>query len=266
MRLVLAELVHARQRRDAERRDGRAQVQPRAHFHDGLVARRHVELIGAVDARRVEQREHAQRARVRSGLHDPELGEVGKLLALTADGVDGQAARREAVAGAGRERAEVARAQEHDQLVFVLGSVQVVVHAKARVIELAPRRGRQRVLAEVEVGAVIGKVARLVLDDLVHPHARVRLSAMKEHHVERGAFGPPERAIGAEADVAVPVVAEQLELGGLDAIGRLIRRARLPPRESGDVVEVERGRCVREEYCEHGARGEHTRRASCQER
>ena len=245
-------------------RDGRAQVQPRAHFHDGLVARRHVELIGAAHARRVEQREHAQRARVRSGLHDPELGEVGELLALAAHRVDGQAARRQAVARSGRERAEVARAQEHDELVFVLGPVQVVMHAKAGVVELAPRLGRKRVLAEVEVGAVVGKVPRLAVDDLVHPHARVRLGAMEEHQVERQTFGSPDRAIGPETNVAVPIVTERLELGGLGAIGRLVRRARFAPRESGDVVEVEGDRGVRaRQECD---REERARGASCEER
>ena len=65
------------------------------------------------------------------------------------------------------------------------GPVQVVVHANARVVEVAPRLGRKRVLAEVEVVAVVWKVPSLVRDDLVHPHARVALAAMEEHQVER---------------------------------------------------------------------------------
>ena len=83
---------------------------------------------------------------------------------------------------------------------------------------------------------------RLVVDDLVHPHARVALAAMEEHQVERQALGSPDRAIGPETNVAVPIVTQRFELRGLGAVGRLVRRARFAPRESGDVVEVERER------------------------
>ena len=68
---------------------------------------------------------------------------------------------------------------------------------------------------------------------------------MEEHQVERETFGSPDRTIGPETNVAVAVVTQQRELRGLGAIGRLVRRARLAPRERGDIVEVEGDRGVR---------------------
>jgi hypothetical protein len=80
-------------------------------------------------------------------------------------------------------------------------------------------------------------VPRLAVDDLVHADARIRLRAVKEHQIERQAFGAPDGSIGAKANVAVLVVAEQLELGGLpvfapksSATNALTKNARSAPR------------------------------------
>jgi hypothetical protein len=70
---------------------------------------------------------------------------------LTAHRVDGQTAGRQAIARSGRKRPEVARAQEYQELVSVLGAVQIVVNSNTCVVEPAPRARRKCVLAEVEV-------------------------------------------------------------------------------------------------------------------
>ena len=121
MRLVLAEEEHAGQRRDAERRDLRAQEQARAHVHHRLAAGTNVELVRAASraASRAARRASACVASA-AGFTSQNSDEARKLLALAADGVDRETARRQAVALAGAERAEVARAEEHGDLVLVL--------------------------------------------------------------------------------------------------------------------------------------------------
>ena len=76
--------------------------------------------------------------------------------------------------------------------------------------------------------------------DLVDAHRLVlELAEVKEHQLERQLLGSPQRAIGAEADVAVLIVVERLQLRRRLAAGAAIRLARLDLRLLGDVVEVE---------------------------
>jgi len=62
---------------------------------------------------------------------------------------------------------------------------------------------------------------------------------MKEHHLERQLLGSPQRTLGAEADVAVLIVSERLQLRRRLAAGTAMRLAGLDLRLLGDVVEVE---------------------------
>ena len=187
MRLVLAELVHARERRDAERRDGRAKIQTRAHLDDGLVAR----ASRRTGTRRSRAASRAARtcaacARPSVRLHDPELGEVGELLTLAADGVDGQAARRQTVARAGGERAEVARAKEHDELVFVLagrsgGSGRASPRSRAR----PTSRGDSVFLPKSKSALSYGRCRALSSTTSFMRTRGFDCAAVEEHQVER---------------------------------------------------------------------------------
>src|SRR5690606_39967411 len=67
------------------------------------------------------------------------LPEVGELLLLGEPGIDGEAARREAVLLPGRHRAEVARAQEYGDLVEVVRAVQREHRSEEHTSELQSR-------------------------------------------------------------------------------------------------------------------------------
>src|SRR4029079_4928221 len=131
-----------------------------------------------------------------------ELDEVRKLLAVAADGVDREPPRRQPVARAGAQRAEIARAEEHDDLILVRGTVQRVMHSEAAVIEIAPLLGRQRVLAVVEVGARGRDVADLEAADLVPTYSAVLLALVEEHHLERQRVAAPKRVVRSKPYVA----------------------------------------------------------------
>jgi hypothetical protein len=137
-RLVLAVQEHAGERRKAERRHRSAQVQAGLHVDHRFDAWLQREAVGAGRARGIEQCMDHQRGRLGRRALDPELDESGKLLALGAHRVDGQAACRQSVVLPLAERAEVARTQKHDQLVLVGGRVQRVVHAKSGQPQITP--------------------------------------------------------------------------------------------------------------------------------
>ncbi len=122
-----------------------------------------------------------------------------------------------------------------------VGAVQRVVHAEAAEIEVAPFLRRQRVLAVVEVGARVRDVPHFTADDLVHPYAHVFLALVEEHDLERQAVAAPQRMVGTKAYVAILVVIQRRELGGLFSVRRFIGSARLLARDGRDVVESERG-------------------------
>src|SRR5690606_1084194 len=131
----------------------------RAHIHHGFLGRRNVELISTARATRFEKRVERERFRPRTRLHDPELAETRELLAAATHGIDRKPTRRETVALARTERAEIARAQEHGNLVLVLRVVQRIVGTKARESQVTPFLRRELVLTVVEVGAAIANVA-----------------------------------------------------------------------------------------------------------
>ncbi|MDT4845631.1 hypothetical protein FQZ97_796240 [compost metagenome] len=120
--LVLAGEEHAGERRDAQgvhRAGAGAQEHAGVDRGGGLLAGADHEAVGTRGAWRFEQGQHGDLGRARGRALQPELGEAGELLASAAHGVDGQAARRQAVTLTRAQRAEVARALEHDQLVLV---------------------------------------------------------------------------------------------------------------------------------------------------
>jgi hypothetical protein len=71
--MVLAEIEHARQRREPKLRDVLPQIELRAHLDHRVLSRLQHETIRTGGARRIEQRIQTQFARLRIGSLDPEL-------------------------------------------------------------------------------------------------------------------------------------------------------------------------------------------------
>ena len=248
VRLVLAELEHAGERGDAQRGDRPAQVEPRTHVDRGLRAGRDLEAVGTGGTWRFQQRVDDERSRAGRRALQPEDREARELLALPADGVDRQPACRQPVTLLGAERAEVAGAEEDDELVLVVGPVQRMVHAHAGVADVAPALRRERIAAVVEVAAVKAQVPHLALRrDLVDLHRLgLVLAEMEEHGRERQrvlrSITAPQRTLGAEPDVAVLVVAERLQLGRQHETAGAVGLGGQLPGLLGHVVEAERAR------------------------
>ena len=92
--LVLAVVVHARQRRKPELADLVTHEQGDFDVDLGIDAGLQHEAIGAGGARRIEQRVDFQRGRARRWPHHPELGEGRKFLTRNQPGVDRQSTAR----------------------------------------------------------------------------------------------------------------------------------------------------------------------------
>ena len=69
--------------------------------------------------------------------------------------------------------------------------------------------------AKVLAGETGAELAAVSSFDLVDPHRRrLELAEVEEHHLERQVLGPPERVIGAPADVAILVVIQVRQIVG----------------------------------------------------
>jgi hypothetical protein len=269
---VLAEEEHARQRGEPELRDRPPREEPRLHLDPRLDPREHVEPVGPGDARPVEQRVEDEVLRVLRRRLEPELGERGELLARRLDGVDRDPPRREAVHVVAPERAEVARTEEHDELVPVGLALQRVVHAEARVADVARDAVREVVLPVVEaLGVERHRAGDAALDD-VHLDAPVVVQAgVEELDLEGQPALAPEGVVRPEPDVAPAVVGDgagPLEHPGRDLGALAVGRGRQGLGPGGDVGELE-GRRRRgderegaEEHAgdSHGTAWERTRR------
>src|SRR5450755_116776 len=245
MRLVFAKGKHARQRRDAKRRDACAEENTRAHVDHSFIAGVNVKLVSAAGARRVEQRVEGESTCVGGRSRDPELGEPRKFFALTTDGVDRKAPRRQTVVQPCAERTKVTGAEEDDDFVFVFSAVQRVVRAKTRETHVTPSLRRQLVLAIVKVGAFIGNMMHALRHDFVDANRLgLVLTEMEEHQLKRQALRSPQGVIGAKSNVPVLVVSECLQLRRRLAAYASIRPAGLQLSSRSDVVEAERSRRV----------------------
>ncbi len=265
MRLVLAECVHAGERRDAERRNLIAQEDAHAHVHHRLGAWMNVELIRTARARRIEQCVHGQHPSIGRGPHDPELGEAREFLALASRRVDGEAAGREAIPKALRPaRGSSSRRGTRRARPCTADRSSGNARGNRRIPDRPTLLGRQLVLAVVEVRSSGRRMWRTPLAafgrHLVDAHRiDLELADVKEHHLERQFFRTPQRVIGTEADVAILIVGERRELCGWLAIGGLVwlacllfppsrrrRRSRTPRRldlpHSGPTPERPRNR------------------------
>ena len=193
-RLVLAEGEHARQRGEADLGDLLAQEEPRRHLHRRLDAGGDHEAIGAGNALGIEQGMDHQRGGVAARPFNPELDEAGEFLAGGGGGVDGEAARREAVVLPLADGAEVARALEHQDLVLVGRPVDREMDAKAVEADIAQLVHLEPVLAEVEQGRVERQRPLARGLDQVHLHRLARPPAPAGRASARTAASRPAKS------------------------------------------------------------------------
>jgi hypothetical protein len=200
------EQEHAAHRRHAGLGHGGAREDAGGDVERHVVARPDREAVGARAAGAVHQGvDHHRVAAL--GPFQPEGGEVGELLVRLAR-PDRQAARRQAVALAAAQAAEVAGALEHGDLVQLAGLVQRPQQAKAG--KAVPALGDVGVLAgDVEHRRIEGDRPRQAGGDLVdRQRARIQPGRRKELGPERRLAVLPQIGLGAEADAEIVVVGQ----------------------------------------------------------
>src|SRR6185295_19421444 len=110
------------------------------------------------------------------------------------------------------EEAEIARAEEGDELVQHLRIVQGIMEAKACKAEIDRQRPLDLVAAVIEQLPLIGHWGRNpVADDVDRHRALVEEAEMEELQPERTAAAAEQGLVGAKADVAVIVEAEPVQ-------------------------------------------------------
>jgi hypothetical protein len=241
-RRVLAVVEHGGERADAELVDLATEEEAHLDLHGRLLPRRDDEPIGAGHARAVEQREDHQILRAGSRRHEPEFPEPRELLAPRLRRVDREPACRQPEHLVASHRAEVGRAEEDDDFVVVVASLERVVDAEAGVAELLRHAAGELVLAVVELArreAQRRDDARL--HDVDAHDAVVEQPRMEELHLERQLPVPPERALGAKADVAPLIVGELEEPVRHLALRLLVRIASQIAGFLDHVLEAEAG-------------------------
>ena len=241
-RLVLPAEKHAGERRDAEVCHRRAQVQPRLHVDLRRHSRAQGETVSAGDARAIEQRVDDQRGGAFGRALQPERLEGRELLARAADGVDGQAARRQAVMLPGTDRAQVARALEQQHLVLVGTVIERVMHPKAGHLRATLAGHGGRCTAVIEGTARHLQRLLATVDQFVQLHGPgVAAADMKKLQLERQPGVAPPRGGRTVADVAVVVVVQRGELGVAAGWRRLVGPVGQHARTLTERVEVESG-------------------------
>src|SRR5690606_7712677 len=156
--VMRAEEEHAGERRDADLIDLDARIERGAHLGHGLFAGMQDEAIGAGDARAVEEGMDDEEIGLRRRLLDPELAEDREFLAARIAGVEGKAARRQAIGLAARHGAEIGGALEDDELVEIVRIVDRRVHAEAGEAEVAAVRA---LVDEPAIGEHVGREAQM---------------------------------------------------------------------------------------------------------
>ena len=231
--VVLADLVHAGARAQAEALDGLARVQRAVDVHQQHLARGDGEAVGAGDAGRVEQAVHHHRVGLRRRAFQPVGDEVGEFLGVAGAGVDRQAARGLAVLALDADRAEIAGAQEGGEIALgVLAGVEAET-GEAQV-------GRQGLAVQaaapaVEHARVVGDLAGLAVGQFVHAHRRFEEQAQVEELGEELAVAAaPQGVVAVEADrlVLVPVHRRDRRRQGAGA-----RRVGAPGERAGLALE-----------------------------
>ena len=193
----LADEIHRRERRKAKRRRRLARKQGDVRIDHAFLARNEVEAEGAGHQFAVEHRidDHVLGRRVRR--LDPEFAKERELLLESRIGVDRQSPRRQAIALASAEKAEIARAEKRDHLVPDVRGVDRKTQSKAGEAEI----DRQRVVdlgpAVVEEIGGVGDRRRDAVAQHVDDHrALVEMPEMKKLQAEVGPLLAEQRLIG----------------------------------------------------------------------
>ena len=250
--VVLAAQEHRRQRRHVERRDGFAGEQRRGDVDARLHRRHDFELERAGDRLAVEQGVNDDAVGGRVGRLDPELAEEREFLVGARAGADAEAARRKAVALAAAEEAEVARAEEGDDLVHHVRRVERVVEAEAGEAEGDGKIGRRLVAAPVEHPGGVGDRRRdAVAQHVDHHRPAIKVAEVEQLEAEARARLAEQRLVGLEADVAPGVVVEAGDAFRQRRDRRVERRGGEIARALDHVGHAEGRRLLREGRSEH---------------
>ena len=196
MPVVLAEPIHAGQRRDAELGDVVADEQIGLDLHDGAGLLGRGDFIGTGQARPVEQGEDGDCALLRVGLGQPEMRKPRELFLGRSGGIDGNAARRGPVLVVLTRAAEIAGALEGQPVGL---AVRPVHHPEAGKAEIGRQLGRHRRIGIFEILRRIDHFPGGAADDDIDLHPLlVELVDMEKPHRERRGATPEQRLAGAE--------------------------------------------------------------------
>ena len=183
------------------------------------------------------------RSAVGVGRLDPELAEERELLVGVRAGADAEAARRQAVALAAAEEAEVARAEKGDDLVHDVRRVERIVQAEAGEAEVDRQVGRRLVAAPVEQAGRIGDRRRnAVAQHVDHHRPAIEVTEVEQLEAEAGAGLAEQRLVGLEPDVAPSVVVKAGDSLRQRRNRRVERRGGEVARPLDDVGEAEHAR------------------------
>ncbi len=214
----------------------------------------------------VEQGVDGDRVGVRVRRLDPEFAKVGEFLVQPLAAADREPARREAVALAAAEEAEIARAQERHDLVPDVRGVDRKFQAEARKAEVDRHVGGELVAPVVEEVRRIGDRRRdAVAQHVDHDGTLVEVAEVEEFEPEVGVELLAEQGLlGLEADVAPGVVIEIGEAVGQRRHVRVIGGGGEVARALHHVLIAERRRraalrsvALGEGGLDHGRAGKH---------
>ena len=188
----------------------------------------------------------------RVGRLDPELAEEREFLVGARAGADAEAARRKAVALAAAKEAEVARAEEGDDLVHDMWRVERVVEAEAGEAEGDGKIGRRLVAAPIEHPSGVGDRRRdAVAQNVDHHRPAIKMAEMEQFEAEARARLAEQRLVGLEANVAPGVVVEAGDAFRQRRDRRVERRRGEIARALDHVGHAESRRLLREGRSEH---------------
>ena len=211
----LADEIHRRQRRKAERGRRLAREQSDVRVDKGLLAGVKIEAEGAGRQFAVEQcmDDDVLCGRVRR--LDPEFAKERELLVEAWRGADRKAPRGLAIALAAAEEAEIARAEKRDHFVPDVRRVDREAQTKAGKTKV-DRQGAKCGVAVVKQIGGVGDRRRDAIAQYVDDHRTlVQVPEMEQLQSEIGSILAEQRLIGFETDVAPAV-----EIEGRETVGQ----------------------------------------------
>ena len=239
----LADEIHRGERRKPDGRNSLAREQRDVRVDEGFLARREIEAVSAGRRFAVEQRVDDDVLGRGVRRLDPEFAKERKLLIEARPGADRQAPRREAVALAAAEKAEIARAEKRDHFVPDMGRVDGKAQPEAGEADVDRQSAVDLGAAVVEKIGRVGDRRRDSVAQHVDDHrALVEMPEMKQFETEIGALLAEQRLVGLEADVAPGVEIEVRQAVGQSGDRGVERRGGKIARPFDDVLVAERRR------------------------